>query len=478
MAFRRLAAAAALVALAAVAAAPEEEAAASAALAADDQCAAGDEACALNALQLQSRKVAAQAAASANATDASTSPSCMEYGCQGFVRGRSCQCNPQCQGFGSCCSDYHSVCQSGGSYTPPAQTMSKACYHSSNIYSLDWEAQGNTFFDDFTFVTQDDVHGAHQFTTREEAHQQKTITTDNGQAQLRYGGIRFPSYAGEAYKRYSVNIHTNKAWEPTPGFIAALHYSKLPAGCGVWPSFWAMNSDKVWPHGGELDILEYANYEENKVTFHIAEQCALDTAQVERCAPRGSTSAHADGCQTSYFEGKLGCMPKQRQPSGEFFSQNPGVIAAEWADDHITIFHIPEAEIPQDLKDNMPVPGTWGKWVLAYLPFKEGCTKYIGPQELVLNMQLCGDWAGATWDGVNTGGQCPKQSNLWNNHMCESGLSSPTDCCTKYVTGGAAEIPLRYQQYMDIKYLKVFTANGEVSKSSGTFVRGGVPLSA
>lgn len=433
----------------------------------DDQCDAADDSCAFNALQKRAKKVATAAdlRASTNSTG-----SCRQYGCAGFVRKRPCQCNAACKDHGNCCGDYHDVCHHGGSSGHPS---TKVCYHTSNVYSLDWEASGKQFFDKFTFVTQDDVHGAHQFTDRHEAWFHRTATTEGGRAQIRFGGLRTPSYVGEAYKRYSLNIHTNKAWSPDPGFLAVLHYEKLPHGCGIWPSFWAMNSDQVWPKGGELDILEYANDEKNKVTFHIASKCSLDEGQAERCAPQGHTKLHAEACETSYFEGKLGCMPRQKQPKGTWLNSHPGVIVAEWADDHITIFHIPEDEIPSDLHNNKPNPATWSKrWVVAYMPFEAGCASHIGPQELVLNMQLCGDWAGATWDG----GHCPYESGLWNGHGCESGLSSPTDCCTKFVTNPAREMNLKYKQYMDIKSLKVFTPQGATGKDSGTYIRGGKPL--
>jgi len=351
------------------------------------------------------------------------------------------------------------------------------CYGAEDpkAYSLNWEAEGDTFFEKFTFVTQDDVHGAHQFTTREEAEKEGVISTKNGRAQLRFGGLREPSYDGEAWKRYSVNIHTNEAWHPKPGFIAVLHYTHLPHGCGIWPSFWAMNSDKVWPAGGELDILEFANNEQNKVTFHMGGKCKLDKKRAAACAPKGHTTLHSEDCETSYFEGKLGCMAYQRQPTGGNLAALPGVIAAEWTDRHITIYHIPEAEIPMDLRNDQPRPENWARWVIAYLPFEPGCMHNVGPQELVLNLQLCGDWAGATWDKTcaNAGG-----SQLWNKHGCESGLSSPTDCCTKFVTSHLRDIQMKYYSDWDIKSLKVYTSTGERSKKSGTFLRDGVPLTA
>jgi len=76
----------------------EPEAAIAVALEGDDQCAAGDEQCALNALQLRGEKKAQWAA-------------CASYGCgSAYAHWKGCQCNSQCVGHGNCCADYGTLC--------------------------------------------------------------------------------------------------------------------------------------------------------------------------------------------------------------------------------------------------------------------------------------------------------------------------------------------------------------------------------
>jgi len=465
------------------------------ALTADDQCAAGDEECALSALQMRGAKKAHEAqrreheramAASAkvfahmpsllqaNATEGSERyEACSLMGCHANFQGhRSCQCNAACLEYGNCCYDHSWICKSHYQMQMQAESssMESRCSGDTDGFELSMKAEGEEFFDHFTFVEVDDVHGAHQFTNRSEAQEQETIVVNDDHVELKFGGLRQPSFDGEAMKRYGVNIHTNKAWDPATGFLAVMHYKNIPYGCGVWPSFWAMNSDRVWPGGGELDIMEFASYSPNKVTFHIAGQCELDQQKVAECAPMGKNTESSVDCETNYFINKLGCMPDQRQPDGEFFSKNPGVIAAEWTSKHIIVYHIPEDSIPEDLKSEKPETSGWKKWILAYLPLKPDCKSAVGPQELVLNMQLCGDWAGATFGSHQCGGVG------WNYlHGCEKGLSQPSDCCTKYVTDERQDSYLKGMSW-DIKSLKVFTKGGGGSRDSGTFKRGGVPL--
>jgi len=118
------------------------EAAEVAALASDDEChtgALGD--CSLNALQFRAREATmAEGPGASTVEDAvfsddqapgpgdsgdlsafndtgadleATYGSCASYGCGGFSKAHSCQCNSHCEHYGNCCGDYHSKCSRG-----------------------------------------------------------------------------------------------------------------------------------------------------------------------------------------------------------------------------------------------------------------------------------------------------------------------------------------------------------------------------
>lgn len=126
-----------------------------------------------------------------------------------------------------------------------------------------------------------------------------------------------------------------------------------------------------------------------------------------RLRPTGSAAAPTPGidpnmlvnCYTNYSMNLIGCMPPQVRKDGEWFAKNPGVIALLWDASGITSFHIPESEIPADLANNQPQPNTWkDSWRMAFMPFEaETCMDIARPQEIVLNIAICGDWAGNTW---------------------------------------------------------------------------------
>ena len=57
------------------------------------------------------------------------------------------------------------------------------------------------------------------------------------------------------------------------GYIEAL--INFSAGPGLWPAFWLLGNQQGWPHCGEIDIMEYVNWNPNAVygTLHGPNYC-------------------------------------------------------------------------------------------------------------------------------------------------------------------------------------------------------------
>lgn len=462
----------------------------------DDQCAAVTEDCALNALQRQGKKAAKSVHRGTESSSASRQPwseSCAVYGCNerfwGYLADASCRCDVQCSKYGSCCADYVTTCRP--SYTfgpvapnqptgpgpfPPSPTLPQ-CFALPKTYSLAFRAQGKTFFDGFTFVTNDDTHGAQRYLSKDEAIRSGIASASDRGVMLRLGQVVANVDPIAPYKRQSVNLHSNFAWSPTEGFLVVMKYKHIPYGASIWPAFWLMNSDVVWPAGGEFDIMEYANDETSKFSFHTDKSCFLDQVKMNSCIyGRMVGEAGSTNCKTNYFQNLMGCRPPHIERTGEWYAKTPGVIAAVWADSAITVYHIPESRIPVDLATDSPRPFTWDEFVIAYLPFsKDSCQDVARPQEVVINIALCGDWAGNTWlksplayaTGVTSG--------------CSESLSVPKDdCCSKFATDNSPGTNDYFQRqgFFDIDYVKVFTPEGHSKQPlmSGTYRRGGAPM--
>jgi len=341
--------------------------------------------------------------------------------------------------------------------------------HSS--YDLSWKAEGQSFFDDWQFTTLSETHGAEWYLNKTDAFRAGVALPTEGGAILRIGDQIYP------FKRRSVMLRSAQAWRPDKGFVVAMKYKHVPYGAGIWPAFWLMNSDKLWPKGGELDILEYANDFASKVTFHTDKNCSLNTRKMNECMRKeGMDVDTIESCYTNYTGNELGCKPKQIRRTGEWFSNNPGVIAVAWDASGVSVFHIPEAEIPADLLSDHPNPNSWGNWMLAFLPFDaDSCMDVAWPQEIVLNIALCGDWAGGAW---YTSPEA-KKTGFLPPYCIPGHVSEPaTDCCTIFMSSPTVEDYLKTRAYFDIDYVKVFEPTGMTPTkiSSGTYRNEGLPL--
>lgn len=65
----------------------------------------------------------------------------------------------------------------------------------------------------------------------------------------------------------STSITTKGKFDFKNGYIEAK--IKMPVGKGVWPAFWLLGSNKKWPYGGEIDIMEYLGRTED-IIYHNA----------------------------------------------------------------------------------------------------------------------------------------------------------------------------------------------------------------
>jgi len=344
---------------------------------------------------------------------------------------------------------------------------SLGCYEgSAPQYYLNWEANASNFFKDWTFVTHDPSWGAVNYLKREDAKSGGLLETYQDHVVIRTGALRNG-------KRDSVRIQTNKAWNPHDGFLVAMKYRHVPYGAGVWPAFWTMCSDYVWPKGGELDILEFANDQPNLMTFHTLGDCAVSSPKLQQCTPPYYALYDSIwmSCDTDYSHQKNGCKPPQKRYNGDIFNSHPGTMVAEWNDQNIKIWHFPAGTEPADLFTGAPRPATWDPTHLqTWFPFEDHSCKGLafGKQELVINTDLCGQFAGNTWE-------LSPLSFLTGYRTFYGNCKSGQDCCEKWIQDPRSAQYLRDYAFWDIDWIKVFTPGGDktYAQASGTSLRHG-----
>lgn len=106
-------------------------------------------------------------------------------------------------------------------------------------YSLDWRAEGTSFFDDFNFLTHDGNHGASHFLGSFQEAQAAGVA----EAAASHAVLRAGSKSPQQFKRETAKIGTKKAWTH---FLAMLKFSHVPHGCGVWPAFFTLGEGQCW----------------------------------------------------------------------------------------------------------------------------------------------------------------------------------------------------------------------------------------
>eukprot|EP00439_Symbiodinium_sp_Y106_P062060 s132_g9.t1 len=160
-------------------------------------------------------------------------------------------------------------------------------------YKLTWRAEGETFFDDWQFIETSMTRGAEWYLNRSDglhgifrSMSQRGRYTSTGVGSCGEAFFHSVAHASSAgailrvgeqvhpFKRRSLMLRSPQAWRPDSGFMVAMKYKHVPYGPGIWPAYWLVNSDLPWPKGGELDVLEYANDQTAKVTFHTDFNCS------------------------------------------------------------------------------------------------------------------------------------------------------------------------------------------------------------
>jgi len=355
-----------------------------------------------------------------------------------------------------------------------ASNVSSNCYEiapSDQHYNLVWEAKGNNFFDNMVFANGPaQTNGAAHYLDKGSAFDEGIIETTETNAYMRVGE---PFDTDSGPRRHSVHVSSNRRFKH---MLAAMRYQHVPFGLGVWPAFW-INGPAPWPENGEMDILEYASHAGQKVSVHTgsSNHCKLSSKLVEQCGEMFDSNNMGYDCYTNYGQNRLGCAPTtyagQREP--EYWSSNPGAMVVEWTDRFMKVFYFEEADIPDDLDSATPQPDTWDeKWVIAYFPFAGSneenpgdCPNpadVLGPQEIIMNLELCGDWAGNAWSPWDNDPFAEEWRGKRDRGECQvSGYHHAGDCCSNYLGQTKMNDYLRNNSYWDVEYLKVFElANG------------------
>ncbi|KAI0659613.1 concanavalin A-like lectin/glucanase domain-containing protein [Cubamyces menziesii] len=306
-----------------------------------------------------------------------------------------------------------------------------ATYNILRSYSGSTFFSGWDYFDGFDNTTNGDVNYLSQANATADG---LTFINGAGNAIVKVDNTTFVPFN---IKRNSVKIITHDFFPIGSVFVFdALH---LPFGCSVWPSFWTMGQD--WPAGGEIDIMEGVNKATNdQMTLHAKAGCTQDTSATQL----GQTSG-AD-CSAG-ANSSVGCTVIEKQPNsfGDGFNSNGGgVWAAQFDQSGIFIWFWSRNAIPADVsKTSTQVDtSTWGIPSAAWPASSCNIGEFFAPQQLVIDITLCGDFAGQAEIYQQTCGG-PLSNSTFNTCYVDNVINNGT---SDYANA-----------FFEIQYVKVFS---------------------
>ncbi|KAF4622601.1 hypothetical protein D9613_009002 [Agrocybe pediades] len=202
--------------------------------------------------------------------------------------------------------------------------------------------------------------------------------------------------------RNSVRITTKNTYTT---HVAIFDVRHMPQGCGTWPAIWA-TTETDWPSGGEIDIVEGVNdMGPNAGTLHTVEGCTMPASR-----PQSGISGQLD-CNwlVNYNTGCTVKFKSNKSYGPEFNSNRGGWFVMERTEQHISMWFWARDDhrVPLEIKLGLPLLNTktWGL-PAAYFPNTEcDLEKFFKAHKIIINLTLCGDWAGETNTWAASG--CP-----------------------------------------------------------------------
>jgi len=323
------------------------------------------------------------------------------------------------------------------SFASSALTLALPLSVLAQSYTLKTTYQGEDFFGQWNFSTAvDRNYGFASFQNSAVASSQGLAkVASNGNVILKVDNTTVGQPADTTYGRASVYLESLEV--VNMGSLVLFDSVHVPFGCSVWPAFF-LQGPGVWPTGGEIDIFENVN----KATGN---QYSLHTYPAG-CTHATNATESGTLVNNDCYNGtnsNQGCIIKESKPNsfGSGFNENGGGgFATTFDSNGIKMWFFPRSSLPSDWTSSSPNPANWGE-PSAYYP-ASSCdpTKFFGPQTMVLDIDICGSYAGGAFSET-----CPGS--------CVDLLKTPTN----------------YDDaYFEIAFIKVFTEGGSGNATATT----------
>ncbi|KAF9003228.1 hypothetical protein BDQ17DRAFT_489203 [Cyathus striatus] len=324
-------------------------------------------------------------------------------------------------------------------------TLFPLLFASIQAYDLVTDYSGSTFFDGWDFYGSWDnlTLGDTWWLNRDDAFKQGlAYFTPGGNPIMKVDNTSNVPFnekrAAELTHRPQIRITTQASYGVGSLWIA--DFLHIPYGCSVWPAFWTKG--QTWPDNGEIDILEAINLmQNNQMALHTLPGCFQPTNAND--TQRG-ISGNID-CSTP-----SGCVVAETAPNSfgpGFAAAGGGVYAAQFDVSGIYIWFWSRPNIPPSVTQSTSSSAIdisdWGLPSASYPAGSCDITQFFGAQQLVIDVTLCGIWAGL-----------PVQ------YLPECAAQGPTGICYNDNVVGSGE---NYDNaYFEVNFVRAYTTGGAV----------------
>lgn len=272
------------------------------------------------------------------------------------------------------------------------------------------------------------------------------------------------SHRPETTELFTDGLQSKHAYQFDTVFV--MDAVKLPYGCGVWPAFWTAALG-TWPDGGEIDIFEGVNRQEtNQYAVHTSGEGCYADFSVQMLGEPG-----ADNCSIGANYG-AGCTIKDRNQNsyGPAFAQaGGGAYIMEFTKEFIKIWFKTRSELPQSMTADAKEINTdeLGEPTAYYPNSRCNIERFFKPQSVVIDITLCGVWAGAKDTLQQT---CPPLGERGFDldapleKRVLSANSTEESCYLKYVINDQKD-HLK-DAYFELNYINIFSKAGVIGGDS------------
>ncbi|EJD40541.1 glycoside hydrolase family 16 protein [Auricularia subglabra TFB-10046 SS5] len=262
-------------------------------------------------------------------------------------------------------------------------------------YGSSEEWVGDNWFKGWDFwAYPDPTHGRVNYVDHDTALSQNLTSTTSDSFVMRADSwsVLDPNGPG----RNSVRIQSKRSFTTHAAVIDVRH---MPQGSGTWPAYWMCGDN--WPFGGEFDIIEGVNDGEmNLSSLHTGPDCTQpgQGRDMKGSATELNCDAAANGNQGC---GVVSDSPKSFGPN--FNQAGGGWFATERTENTLKVWFWGrgDSSVPDEVRSSSGFvsPSTWGKPYAVFVSDSCNISQKFGPNAFIINLTLCGDWAGNTFNG-------------------------------------------------------------------------------